>query len=50
LVLMDQETAHMRVGGSFDATGVDAFARLLATGFNLRVETQGDQIRVSQPH
>jgi transmembrane sensor len=29
---------------------VDAFARLLATGFNLRVETQGDQIRVSQPH
>ena len=50
LVLMDPETAHMRVGGSFDATGVDAFARLLATGFNLRVETQGDQIRVSQPH
>ena len=49
LVLMDPETAHMRVGGSFDAAGVDAFARLLATGFNLRVETQGDQIRVSQP-
>ncbi len=50
LVLMDTETAHMRVGGSFDAAGVDAFARLLATGFNLRVETHGDQIRVSQPH
>lgn len=50
LVLMDTETAHMRVGGSFDAVGVDAFARLLATGFNLRVETHGDQIRVSQPH
>jgi transmembrane sensor len=50
LVLMDPETAHMRVGGSFDAVGVDAFARLLATGFNLRVETHGDQIRVSQPH
>lgn len=49
LVLMDQETAQMRVGGSFDATGVDAFARLLANGFNLRIETQGDQIRVSQP-
>jgi transmembrane sensor len=49
LVLLDPETAQMRVGGSFDATGVDAFARLLATGFNLRVETKGDQIRVSQP-
>lgn len=50
LVLLDEETARMRVGGSFDATGVDAFARLLSNGFNLRVETDGDEIRVSQPH
>lgn len=49
LMLMDPQTAQIRIGGSFDATGVDAFARLLDTGFNLRVETQGDEIRVSQP-
>lgn len=49
LVLNDLQTAQIRVGGSFDATGVDAFARLLHNGFNLRVETHGDEIRVSQP-
>ena len=49
LVILDTETAQIRVGGSFDATGVDAFARLLANGFNLRVETEDNQIRVSQP-
>lgn len=50
LVLMDPQTAQIRVGGSFDTAGVDAFARLLADGFNLRVEAKGDQIQVSQPH
>lgn len=50
LVLLDQQTAQTRVGGSFDASGVDAFANLLANGFNLRVDTQDDEIRVSQPH
>ena len=49
LVVTDPETARIRIGGSFDATGVDAFARLLHTGFNLRVESRGDEIRVSQP-
>lgn len=49
LIVTDPETARMRIGGSFDATGVDAFARLLHNGFNLRVETHGDEIRVSQP-
>lgn len=49
LVLMDPETAQIRVGGSFDATGVDAFARLLASGFDLHVETKGNEIQVSQP-
>ncbi|MGV8932689.1 MAG: FecR family protein [Luteimonas sp.] len=50
LVLMDPQTAQIRVGGSFDATGVDAFARLLANGFDLHVETKGNEIQVSQPH
>jgi transmembrane sensor len=49
LVVTDPETAQIRIGGSFDATGVDAFARLLHSGFNLRVERRGDEIRVSQP-
>lgn len=50
LVLLDEQTAQTRIGGSFDAIGVDAFANVLANGFNLRVEEQGDEIRVSQPH
>lgn len=49
LVLADAATAQIRIGGSFDATSVEAFARLLDTGFNLRVESRGGEIRVSQP-
>lgn len=49
LVLMDADTARMRIGGSFDANGVEAFSRLLEQGFNLKVEARGDEIRVSQP-
>lgn len=49
LVLLDDATAQMRIGGSFDADGVEAFSRLLAQAFNLKVEERGDEIRVSQP-
>lgn len=49
LVLADDATARMRIGGSFDANGVEAFSRLLGQAFNLKVEEHGDEIRVSQP-
>lgn len=41
--------AEMRLGGSFEATNVDAFARILKEGFGLKVQFSGDRIVVSDP-
>lgn len=40
--------AGTRLGGSFDASNVDAFARLMRDGFGFSVEDRGDEIRISQ--
>lgn len=37
----------IRIGGSFEATNVDAFARLLRTGFGLAVVDDGKRIKIS---
>ncbi|TWB59489.1 FecR family protein [Nitrospirillum viridazoti] len=37
----------IRIGGSFEATNVDAFARLLHSGFGLKVIDDGRKIRIS---
>ncbi|MEA1673100.1 FecR family protein [Nitrospirillum sp. BR 11163] len=37
----------IRIGGSFEATNVDAFARLLHSGFGLKVIDDGREIRIS---
>lgn len=48
LVLVDEQTAGIRIGGNFDANGVEAFVRLLERGFSLNVEERGEEIRVSR--
>ncbi|MEA1648211.1 FecR domain-containing protein [Nitrospirillum sp. BR 11164] len=37
----------IRIGGSFEATNVDAFARLLHSGFGLKIVDDGREIRIS---
>ncbi len=47
LVVTDAAAGSIRIGGSFEAQNIDAFARLLEQGFGLKVETQGDEITIS---
>jgi len=42
------EAGRLRIGGSFDADNVDAFARLMAAGFDLTLESNGDDISLSR--
>lgn len=46
LTIADDQAARLRVGGSFEATNVAAFARLLRSAFGLQVNTRGDEIIV----
>lgn len=48
LVINDPQAAAIRIGGSFQATNVDAFARLLKEGFGLRVVDNGENVTVSE--
>lgn len=48
IVVDDPEAARIEIGGVFDADNVDAFARLLHVGFQLDVQTRGDEIHVSR--
>ncbi|MBL8271626.1 FecR family protein [Steroidobacter sp.] len=48
LVIVDRSVAEIRIGGSFDAAGLDAFVRLLQRGFGLRVEEQAERILISR--
>ncbi len=48
LVIADSQTAAIRIGGSFQATNIDAFARLLKEGFGLRVADNGENVTVSE--
>lgn len=47
LVIGDEETRDLRIGGSFEADNVEAFARLLREAFGLHVEEKGDEIKIS---
>jgi len=44
--IADPRTGAIRIGGSFVALDIDAFARLLRTGFGLRVAVDGDTITI----
>jgi transmembrane sensor len=48
LVVVDPRAAGVHIGGSFDATNVEAFVRLLRQGFELTVEEEGNVIRISR--
>lgn len=47
LVLSDAAAAKIRIGGSFEAGNVEAFVRLLQTGFGVRVSRKGSDIIIS---
>ena len=44
LVIDGADTGEIRIGGSFKADNVEAFARLLRDGFGLKVDRRGDRI------
>jgi transmembrane sensor len=48
LIVVDPRAAAVHIGGSFDATNVEAFVRLLRQGFGLTVEDEGNVIRISR--
>ncbi|SFM44780.1 FecR family protein [Rugamonas rubra] len=48
LRIVDQATAELRIGGSFEVGNVEAFARLLQQGFGLTVRDGHDEILVSR--
>lgn len=45
--IIDPETAEIRIGGTFQASNVDAFVRLLHEAYGLRVETGPDAVTIS---
>ncbi|MBB6250755.1 FecR family protein [Nitrospirillum iridis] len=47
VVPADGPLGDIRIGGSFEATNVDAFARLLHSGFGLKVNDDGREIKIS---
>ncbi|HEV7383880.1 MAG TPA: FecR domain-containing protein [Phenylobacterium sp.] len=48
LVIAGGEVAQMRIGGSFEAENVDAFARLLQRAYGLKVDDNGETVKISQ--
>ncbi|WP_044559437.1 FecR domain-containing protein [Azospirillum sp. B4] len=47
VVPADGPMGDIRIGGSFEATNIDAFARLLHSGFGLKVVDDGREIKIS---
>lgn len=47
-LVVEPTAADVRIGGSFEATNIDAFARLLQQGFGLQVVESDGEIRVSE--
>ncbi|MEH3039828.1 MAG: FecR domain-containing protein [Sphingomonas paucimobilis] len=45
--IADARTAQIRIGGTFEATDIDAFARLLRAGFGLTVREDADAITIN---
>jgi transmembrane sensor len=46
-MVVDGEAAALRLGGSFDAHNVEAFARLVHEGFGLKFQIDGERIYLS---
>ena len=45
--IADPQAAQIRMGGTFEATDIDAFARLLRAGFGLTVREDADTITIN---
>ena len=48
LVVAAGDVAQTRIGGSFEAENVDAFARLLQRAYGFRVDDDGETVKISQ--
>jgi len=44
---VDPSVANIPIGGTFQASNVDAFARLLQDAYRLKVERNGEQVKIS---
>lgn len=47
IVITDPEAANIRIGGTFQASNVDAFVRLLRDAYGLKVETDASAVKIS---
>jgi len=47
IIIVDSTTAKMRISGTFQASNVDAFARLLRDAYGLNVTSSGSTLRIS---
>ena len=47
IVIADAETGEIRIGGTFQASNVDAFVRLLHEAYGLRVTASSNQVKLS---
>jgi len=47
VIVADPQVAAIRIGGSFQASNVDAFVRLLRDAYGISVETEGDRVTIS---
>jgi transmembrane sensor len=45
--IVDEEAARMRIGGTFEANNVDAFARLLREAYGVKVEVDSNAVKIS---
>ncbi|MBO9621690.1 MAG: FecR domain-containing protein [Sphingomonas sp.] len=45
---VDPSAASIPIGGTFQASNVDAFARLLHDAYGLRIEQDGERVRISE--
>ncbi|MET4685267.1 FecR family protein [Brevundimonas faecalis] len=48
LVVVDARTADIRIGGSFEATNVEAFVRLLRSAYGLEIARDGETVKLSE--
>jgi transmembrane sensor len=45
---VDPSAAAIPIGGTFQASNVDAFARLLHDAYGLKIEQDGERVRISE--
>ena len=45
--ILDPQTARMRIGGTFQANNVDAFARLLRDAYGVKVDVDSAAVKIS---